>query len=85
MKGPESRPVPYWKVILAAILDFLIAFILIGWGVAWMFGRTTANGFQVSGGPALLLFGLIIAYFILAPRVGGTLGQRVLQIPVQKR
>ncbi|WP_249132679.1 MULTISPECIES: hypothetical protein [unclassified Bradyrhizobium] len=38
-----------------------------------------ANGFSLTGGPALLLFALIVLYFYLGWKVlGGTLWQRIL-------
>lgn len=43
-------------------------------------GGLTEDGFGLQGGPALLLFALTIAYFVLFRRfLGGTLWQRILQ------
>ena len=42
-------------------------------------GGTTEKGFSLSGGPALLLFALIVLYFVVLGRyLGGTLFQRLL-------
>mgnify|MGYP001587378186 FL=1 len=72
-------PVPTWKKVVAAILDFLTVFVGGGFAIASFTGDTTENGFSLEGGPALLLFGLIAAYFIVLPRLGGTLWQRILK------
>lgn len=71
--------VPTWRIVLAAFLDFLTVFVLGGYGIARLTGGLTENGFSLSGGPAVLLFAVIILYFVLARRVGGTLWQRVLR------
>jgi DMSO reductase anchor subunit len=67
-----------WRIVLAAILDFLTVFIVGGWLIALFTGNTTESGFNLSGWPALLLFGLVVAYFGVAKRMGGTLWQRIL-------
>lgn len=80
MEEIPRRPAPYWKVILAAILDFLTAFFVLGFIVASLAGQTTETGFQLNGWPALLFLGLIIAYFVIGSRVGGTLWRRIFGI-----
>jgi hypothetical protein len=70
--------VPTWRIVLAAILDFITVFALGGYVIARFTGGLTESGFSLSGGPALLLFAVIILYFVLAPRLGGTLWQRIL-------
>lgn len=74
-----SDRVPTWRIVLAAILDFITIFALGGWVIARFTGNLTENGFQLTGVPALILFALIIAYFVLARRMGGTLWQRILR------
>jgi hypothetical protein len=80
MNETPQRPTAYWKVILAAILDFLSAFFVMGQIIAGLTGQTTEHGFQLNGWPALLLFGLIIAYFVIGSRLGGTLWRRILGV-----
>ena len=47
--------------------------------IAKFTGGTTDQGFDLQGGPALLLFGLVILYFIAFRRfLGGTVFQRLL-------
>lgn len=70
--------VPTWRIVLAAILDFITIFAVAGWIIARLTGNTTPDGFSLNGWPAALLFGVVIAYFVLARRVGGTLWQRIL-------
>ena len=74
-----SENVPTWRIILAAILDFFTIFALAGYVIAMFSGSTTDSGFQLRGIPAVLLFAVMIAYFVLARRVGGTLWQRILR------
>jgi hypothetical protein len=47
--------------------------------IALATGNTTDSGFELNGTPAFLAFALIIAYFILMPRFGGTIWQRILK------
>lgn len=75
----EPIPAPTWKIVLAAILDFLTAFVCIGYGVATVTGDTTGFGFDLTGNPALVLFALMIAYFIIGNRFfRGTLWEHIL-------
>lgn len=77
----EARPQPAtWRIVLAAILDFFTAFWVFGLGVAYIFGGMTDKGFNLNGGPALLCFALIIAYFIIGNKYfGGTLWKHILR------
>lgn len=68
-----------WRIVLAAILDFFTAFFLFGYLVGKFTGQTTENGFNLSGWSALLAFALIIAYFVVLNRMGGTLWKRILK------
>jgi uncharacterized membrane protein len=74
-----SDRVSTWRIVLAAILDFITVFALGGYVIAKLTGNITENGFQLNGWPAVVLFAVIIAYFVLARRVGGTLWQRILR------
>jgi hypothetical protein len=70
-----------WKRGLAAVLDFLTVFVAAGYGIAKASGSTTASGFELNGGPALLLFAIVAGYFVVGRRfAGGTLWDRVLGI-----
>ena len=73
--------VPTWKKVVAAILDFFTVFIVSGYVVAKLTGNTTEGGFDLEGLPALVVFALIIAYFVICNKfLGGTLWQRVFGI-----
>jgi len=62
------EPVPVWKRGLAATLDVFTAFFLFGW-------------LKLDGGPAVVMFVLIVSYFLVGRRyAGGTLWDRVLRI-----
>lgn len=72
----QERP-KTWKVVLAALLDFLLVFMVGGYVIAKLTGGTTEGGFQLNGWPAIALFVLVIAYFWGMKRVGGTLFKRL--------
>ncbi|MCC7321775.1 MAG: hypothetical protein IT542_12455 [Rubellimicrobium sp.] len=77
---------PTIRIVIAAILDFILAFGLFGWIVASVTGGLTEGGFSLSGWPAVLVFVLIAAYFLVLPRViGGTVFQWVFGIVAWKR
>jgi hypothetical protein len=85
-------PQPKWKRILAGILDFCLAFFVCVYLTAKTFGNSTEvpvfgepelsfglNGrdFSVGGISALLAALLMIAYFVILDRTGGTVFQRM--------
>jgi hypothetical protein len=76
----DGQKRPTWKIVLAAILDFLTIFAAGGMVIGKMTGGLTEGGFSLSGWPALALLALLIAYFALGKRFGGTLWRRVLSI-----
>jgi DMSO reductase anchor subunit len=75
----SDSSVPTWKKVLAAVLDFVTVFGLGGYAIAAATGNTTDGGFEMNGTPALVLFAVVIAYFVILPRYGGTLWQRILR------
>ena len=73
------NPVPNWKIILAALLDFATMFAIGGYVVGKISGQATENGFSLSGIPALISLALIVAYFIIGNRYfRGTLWKHIL-------
>ncbi|PVH30378.1 hypothetical protein [Pararhodobacter oceanensis] len=73
-----SNSVSTWRIVLAALLDFLTVFLLGGFVIAALTGNTTEGGFSLNGWPAVVLLVLIVAYFVLGKRLGGTLWKRIL-------
>lgn len=74
-------PVATWRKVVAAILDFIFVFAIGGYVIAYFTGNITEEGFSLNGGPALLLFGLVILYFAVFTRyLGGTVWQRLLRV-----
>ena len=70
-----------WKRVVAAMLDFFTVFFAGGFLIGWATGNLTQSGFQLNGWPALVLFALIVAYFIIGRRfAGGTLWDRIFRI-----
>jgi hypothetical protein len=67
--------------VFAAILDFIFIFGIAGYAIAHFTGNTTDEGFDLKGGPALLLFAIVILYFVIFTRyLGGTIFQRLLRV-----
>jgi hypothetical protein len=67
--------------ILAATLDVFTAFFAFGMAIAYATGATTQGGFNLDGAPALLLFALVAAYFVIGRKfAGGTLWDRIFRI-----
>ncbi|KXG86599.1 hypothetical protein [Agrobacterium bohemicum] len=76
---PARQP-STWRIVLAAILDFFTAFWIFGFIVASVSGGRTEDGFSVQGMPAVLVFALIVAYFLVFNRfLGGTIWKRILR------
>jgi hypothetical protein len=72
---------PVWKRVLAATLDFCMMFFGGGWLIGWFTGGLTEDGFNLNGGPATLLFAVVIGYFVIGRRyAGGTLWDRIFGI-----
>lgn len=69
-----------WKVVIAAVLDFLLVFFVGGYAIAKLTGGVTEGGFELNGLPAVALFMLVAVYFVGAKRVGGTVFQRLFGI-----
>ena len=84
MSSPDQPAAPKqistWRKVFAAILDFIFIFAISGYVVASITGNTTEQGFDLKGGPAFIVFAIIILYFILFTRyLGGTIFQRLLR------
>jgi hypothetical protein len=78
--APGPKPVPTWRKVVAAILDFLTIFFAGGYAIGRLTGNLTDDGFKLEGAPALILFAIIVSYFLLFPKyLGGTLWQRILR------
>jgi hypothetical protein len=75
----SPKPVSTWKKVVAAILDFLFVMFVGGYAIGYLTGNLTDEGFSLNGGPAFILFALIILYFVIFTKyLGGTLFQRLL-------
>jgi hypothetical protein len=75
------KAVATWRKVVAAILDFFLIFFVGGYVIAKLTGNTTESGFNLQGAPALILFAVIIAYFIVFSKfLGGTIFQRVFGV-----
>ena len=78
---PPNAPASTTKRVIASILDFLTVFFSAGFVIARLTGQTTPDGFALNGGPALALFAVIFAYFLIGRKMaGGTLWDRILAI-----
>lgn len=82
----NTKKEPTWKKVLAFLLDFFGSFWIFGLIIGWLTGNLTEGGFKLEGAPALLLFALMIAYFVLMNKYcGGTLGKRIFKIKKEKK
>jgi len=79
-------PQPMWKRNVAGILDFFLAAIVFGYVLTLIFGNEPSTlpappgGHQIFGfgtRTSLVLVVLIIAYFVVLGRTGGTVFQRL--------
>lgn len=69
---------------VAQLIDGLIVFFGLGYLIAVLSGSTTRGGFELTGGPAFLLFFLGLAYFVLLEGLlGATLGKLAVGICVR--
>jgi hypothetical protein len=84
IRGLHREPVharPTWKIVLAAILDFVTVMFGAGYFIGWLTNSLTDKGFSLNGGPALVLIAVIVAYFVIAQRfLGGTLWRKIFGI-----
>ena len=79
--GEERKPAT-WRVVVAYILDFFTVFFGFGYLIGWLTGGLTDNGFAINGFPALVMFVLMIAYFVVCHRfLRGTLWRHILGAP----
>ena len=77
----QPKPVATWRKVVAGILDFIFVFGFAGYVIARYTGTVTEQGFDLKGGPALLLFAIVILYFVVFTRfLGGTIFQRLLRV-----
>ena len=75
----QPKPVSTWRKVVAAILDFIFVLFVGGYAIGYLTGNLSDEGFNLQGGPAFILFAIIILYFVLFTRyLGGTLFQRLL-------
>jgi hypothetical protein len=85
-------PQPLWKRGVAGLLDFLLTVVVLGYPLAKISGNqspnppsfgpgtTTVELGGLSGWAALLLIVLVIAYFVVLGRTGGTIFQRLFSM-----
>jgi hypothetical protein len=84
-------PQPLWKRNVAGVLDFLLALFVFGFLFNKVFGHqphppainpsgTTTEVFGLDGWPALLTILLVIVYFVVLGRTGGTVFQRLFSM-----
>jgi hypothetical protein len=79
-EASQVKQVSTWRKVLAAVLDFLSGFFIGGYVIGYLSGDVTAEGFELKGGPALILFAVILAYFVIFTKyLGGTPWQRLLK------
>jgi CDP-diglyceride synthetase len=82
-------PQPLWKRNVAGVLDFLLASLAFGFLLSKVFGNqpaippvitptgTHTEFFSLDTWPTLLTIALVVAYFVILGRTGGTIFQRL--------
>jgi uncharacterized RDD family membrane protein YckC len=81
MQAPQPKPTSHWRIILAFVLDFFSAFLILGTVISSATGSTTDGGFTLSGWPALIFIIGLIGYFVIFNRFfGGTIWKHVLGV-----
>jgi hypothetical protein len=79
VQDQPPRHAATWRVLLAGVLDFFTALFGFGYPIALATGDVASDGFNLTGGPAFLLIGAILAYFVVFNRyLGGTIWKRIL-------
>ena len=83
-------PQPLWKRNVAGILDFLLAAVVLGVVVYLALGTpphtitnsagATVESWGLGPWPMLLLLVLIVTYFVMLGRLGGTVFQRLFRM-----
>ena len=77
----QPKQVSTWRKVVAAILDFICVLMIGGYAIGYLTGNVSDEGFNLQGGPALLLFAIIVLYFVVFTRyLGGTVWQRLLGV-----
>ncbi len=80
-QAAAAKPVSTWRKVFAAILDFIFVFAIAGYAIAYFTGNVTEEGFDLKGGPAFIVFAIVILYFVVFTRyLGGTVWQRLLGV-----
>jgi uncharacterized RDD family membrane protein YckC len=70
---------------VAVIIDSILLFI-VGYVIALMTGGTSEAGFNLTGAPAFLWFGIALAYYIVMEATSGaTLGKKAMGLKVVKQ
>ena len=68
-----------WRKVLAVTLDCIFVFAIAGYVIGYLTGNLTDGGFDLKGGPAFILFAVIVLYFVVFIKfLGGTPWQRLL-------
>ncbi len=81
MTDQQAAPAkkPFWRRAVAGVLDFFTVFLIGGYVIGYLTGGITPEGFDLKGGPAFVLFAVVVLYFYLGwKRLGGTIWQRLL-------
>ncbi|MCH9611731.1 MAG: hypothetical protein S4CHLAM102_02040 [Chlamydiia bacterium] len=74
-----------FKAVLSVFLDLIVSFMGFGYLVAYLTGNLKNGGFALEGAPALCLFALMIAYFVVMNKLaGGTIGKKIFGLSRKK-
>jgi len=69
------------KKFIAFVIDFILAFGVVGYILGLVFGMTTENGFMLTGFPMLIMIGWLVFYFWGMRKMGKkTVGKMILKL-----
>lgn len=72
-----------WRAVAVTIDSVILC--VIGYGIAWFGGTTSATGFELQGGPFFLMLLLTFLYYILLEAtLGASVGKLLLGLRVVK-
>jgi hypothetical protein len=78
MEAPDHH-VPQWRITLAGVLDLLTIMIPSAYVIAHLTGNLTEEKLLIAGWGSWLWLAVIVAYFVIGKRTGGTIWERVLK------
>ena len=82
----QPRKAKTCRKVFASIFDFVMAFWIFGYPIAYLTGGLSSDGFSLKGLPAIFLFALVAAYFVIFNLFfRGTIWRHIFRVPVERK